>query len=169
MCVSFCSTPSPKKMHHPAKRVTGVDFLKARCIKWQTQNHTPSHTNVCKSFNKFFVLQSVARNQVQCQRFHHHFSNGLIPCDSFHLSKSSFPSPAAIRKQLASPRDPDFATPGTLKSKVNLVEIGGNLKCLPRKASHKRQISIILANEKGISNFKQSLKWHLSRSVRPPP
>ena len=29
MSVSFRATPSPKKMHHPAKRLTGVDFLKA--------------------------------------------------------------------------------------------------------------------------------------------
>ena len=29
MSLSFRATPSQKKMHHPAKRLTGVDFLKA--------------------------------------------------------------------------------------------------------------------------------------------
>lgn len=113
-----------KKMHHPAKRLTGVDFLKAtvdaksgkrRITHRATQiSANPStSSSSCKTLpaNKYNVSVSNTISLMIMVWFH------VIPI----ISKSSFPSPATIRKQLASPRDPDFATPGTVKSKVNFA------------------------------------------------
>lgn len=121
MSVSFRATPSPKKNASPREAAyrCGLSESYCRCKKVQTQNHAPSHTNVCKSFNKF-ILQNVARKQVQCQRFQHHFFNGLIPCDSY--PNPPFPVLQQFASSLHRRRTPTLQHLGLLSPRWILVK-----------------------------------------------